>query len=157
MIDVKRQTTFKGQYKQFAISLMMSSEDTLSIVVENTENLEKYSCAINREYILQQEPFFQSIFEGAKDVYDCLKDSFSQILIEGEFILLDYRHEDNNRVRRISIQLFSEATDRIEFSHLNADKMKKHFTAQLLQKDNEIQELKQKYEDIVQRHSTEIQ
>jgi hypothetical protein len=63
MIDAEMQATFRGQYKQFVISLQMSSEDTLSIAVENTETLEKYSRVINREYISQQDNFFQSIFE----------------------------------------------------------------------------------------------
>jgi hypothetical protein len=35
--------------------------------------------------------------------------------------------------------------------------MKEHFTALLLQKDIEIAELKQKYEEMVQRHSAKIQ
>jgi hypothetical protein len=57
---------------------------------------------------------------------------------------------NNNRVRRISIQLLREAIDRVEFAHLKADKMREHFTAMLLQKDIEIQELKQKYEEVAE-------
>jgi hypothetical protein len=136
MIEAGRQATFRGQYKQFAISLQMSAEDVLSIAVENTETFEKYSRVINREYISQQDPFFQSIFEGAEDVYDCLKVSFNQILIEGEFLLLDYEHGKNKRIKRISIQLMRETMDPIEFAHLKADKMKEHFTALLLQHMN---------------------
>jgi hypothetical protein len=36
MKDEEMQATFKGHYKQFDISLRMSSENVLSIVVENT-------------------------------------------------------------------------------------------------------------------------
>jgi hypothetical protein len=156
MIDAERQATFRGQYKQFAISLQMSAEDVLSIAVENTETFEKYNRVINREYISQQDPFFQTIFEGAEDVYDFLKASFNEIVVEGDILLFNYRH-GNNKVKRISIQLLREAMDPVEFAHLKADKMKEHFTALLLQKDIEIAELKQKYEDMVQRHSVEIQ
>jgi hypothetical protein len=105
---------------------------------------------------LQQTNFFQGGFEGGKDVYDFLKVSFSKILIEGEFLLFDMEY-GNKKIKRISIKLLREAIDPIEFAHLKAEKMKEKFTAQLLQKDIEIAELKQKYEDIVQRHSAEIQ
>jgi hypothetical protein len=50
MKDEERQTTFKGQYKQFSILLGMSN-DILSIVVENSENLERFSKTINQDYI----------------------------------------------------------------------------------------------------------
>jgi hypothetical protein len=40
----------------------MSSEDTLSITVENTETLEKYSRSIDGKYISQQDNFFQANF-----------------------------------------------------------------------------------------------
>jgi hypothetical protein len=156
MIDTERQATFRGQYKQFAISLRMSAEDVLSIAVENTETFEKYNRVINREYISQQDPFFQGVFEGAEDVYDFLKASFSKILIDGEFLLFDMEY-GNKKIKRISIQLLREAIDPVEFAHLKADKMKEHFTALLLQKDIEIAELKQKYQDMAQRHSAEIQ
>jgi hypothetical protein len=49
-----------------------------------------------------------------------------------------------------------EVIDPADFAHLKTEKMKEHFTALLLQKDIEIQELKQKYEDMVERHSAEI-
>jgi hypothetical protein len=135
----------------------MAAEDVLSIAVENTETLEKYSRVINREYISQQDIFFQANFEGAQDVCDNLKISFNEIVIEGDTLLFNYMYGNNKKVRIIRIQLLREAIDRAEFAHLKADKMKEHFTAQLLQKDIEIQELKQKYEEIVQRHSAEIQ
>jgi hypothetical protein len=93
---------------------------------------------------LQQDIFFQANFEGAQDVYDYLKISFNEIVVEGDTLFFNYEH-GKNRVRRISIQLLREAMDPIEFAHLKADKMKEHFTALLLQKDSEIQELKQKY------------
>jgi hypothetical protein len=156
MIDAERQATFRGQYKQFTISLRMSAEDVLSIAVENTETLEKYSRSINREYISQQDIFFQANFEEVQDVYDYLKISFNEIVIEGDILLFNYRY-GNNKVKRISIQLLRETMDPVEFAHLKADKMKEHFTALLLQKDIEITELKQKYEDMAQRHSAEIQ
>jgi hypothetical protein len=156
MIDAEMQATFRGQYKQLAISLLMSSEDTLSIAVENTENLEKYNRAINREYISQQDNFFQANFEEAQDVYDYLKISFNEIVIEGDTLFFNYEY-GKNKVKRINIQLLRETIDRVEFAHLKADKMREHFTALLLQKDIEIADLKQKYEEIVQRHSAEIQ
>jgi hypothetical protein len=43
-----------------------------------------------------------------------------------------------------------EANDQVESAHLKADKMREYFTAMLLQKDSEIQELKHKYEEITQ-------
>jgi hypothetical protein len=135
----------------------MSAEDTLSIAVENTQTLEKFNRAINREYISQQDTFFQGVFEGAEDVYDCLKASFSQIVIKGEFLIFDMEYGKNKRVKRISIQLLRETMDPIEFAHLKAEKMKEHFTAQLLQKDIEIAELKQKCEDLTRIYSSEIQ
>jgi hypothetical protein len=156
MIDAERQATFRGQYKQFAISLQMSAEDVLSIEVENTETLEKYNRIIDREYISQQDPFFQVNFEEAQYVYDYLKASINEIVVEGDTLLFNYEF-GKNRVRRISIQLLRETIDPVEFAHLKADKMKEHFTALLLQKDIEIAELKQKYEDMVLRHSAEIQ
>jgi hypothetical protein len=156
MIDTERQATFRGQCKQFAISLQMSAEDVLSIAVENTETLEKYNRVINREYISQQDNFFQANFEGAQYVYDYLKTSFNEIVVEGDTLLFNYEY-GKNKVNRISIQLLREAIDPVEFAHLKADKMKEHFTAQLLQKDIEIAELKQKCQDMIQRHSAETQ
>jgi hypothetical protein len=135
----------------------MSAEDTLSIAVENTETLDRYNRAINCEFISQQDNFFQCVFERAGDVYDCLKASLSQILIEGEFLIFDMEYGKNKRVKRISIQLLRETMDPVEFAHLKADKMKEHFTAQLFQKDIEIAELKQKCEDLTRIYSSEIQ
>jgi hypothetical protein len=143
MIYAKIQATFRGQYEQFAISLQMSAEDVLSIAVENTETLEKYNRVINREYISQQDTFFQANFEEVQDVYDYLNTSFNEIVLEGDILLFNYRY--GNKVKRISIQLLRETIDPVEFAHLKADKMKEHFTALLLQKDIEIAELKQKY------------
>jgi hypothetical protein len=144
MIDAEMQATFRGQYKQFAISLRMSSEDTLSIAVENTETLEKFNRSVDREYVSQQDIFFQANFEGAEDVYDYLKISFNEIVVEGDILFFNYEY-GKNKVKRISIQLLRETIDPVEFAHLKADKMKEHFTALLLQKDIEIEELKQKY------------
>jgi hypothetical protein len=51
----------------------MSPENTLSITIENTDTLERSGQTIDREYISQQDNFFQTVFEGAHDVYDYLK------------------------------------------------------------------------------------
>jgi hypothetical protein len=134
----------------------MSSEDTLSIAAENTETLEKYNRVIDREYISQQDAFFQANFEEVQDVYDYLKISFNEIVVEGDTLLFNYEY-GKNKIKRISIHLLRETIDPVEFAHLKADKMKEHFTALLLQKDIEIEELKQKYQDMVQRHSAETQ
>jgi hypothetical protein len=40
----------------------MSSEDVLSIVVDNTQTLERFSGDIKHEYIMQQDASFQRIF-----------------------------------------------------------------------------------------------
>jgi hypothetical protein len=40
----------------------MSSEDVLSIAVDNTQTLERYRRDINQEYIMQQDASFQRIF-----------------------------------------------------------------------------------------------
>jgi hypothetical protein len=40
----------------------MSSEDTLSITVENTQTLDRYHRTVDREYISQQDAFFQGVF-----------------------------------------------------------------------------------------------
>jgi hypothetical protein len=117
MIDQEKQAPFRGQYKQFAISLRMSSEDTLSIAVENTQTLNRYSRAIDREYISQQDTFFQSVFEKAQYVYDYLKTSFNEIIVEGDSLLFNYEI-GKNRFRRISIQLLREAREPAEFAHL---------------------------------------
>jgi hypothetical protein len=61
----------------------MSSEDTLSIAVENTQTLERYNLSIDHDYISQQGIFFQANFEGAQYVYDYLKTSFNEIVVEG--------------------------------------------------------------------------
>jgi hypothetical protein len=128
----------------------MSSKDVLSIAVENSETLEKYNQTINREYISQQDPFFQSVFERAQDVYDYLRVVSNEIVIEEEVLLFNFLYGNNKKVRRISIQLLRGDIDRVELAHLKADKMKELFTAQLLQKDSKIQELKQKDEEITQ-------
>jgi hypothetical protein len=128
----------------------MASENMLSVAVENTETLEKYNRTINPEYISQQDPFFQSVLEGAQDVYDYLRALGNEIVVEKEALLFSYRYGNNKKVKRISIQLLREDIDRVELAHLKADKMKEHFTAQLLQKDTEIRELKQKYEEMTQ-------
>jgi hypothetical protein len=90
----------------------MSAEDVLSIAVKNTETLEKYNRAINQEYILQQDTFFQGVFEGAEDVYDYLKTSFNEIVVKGNILLFNYEY-GKNKLRRISIQLLREAIDPI--------------------------------------------
>jgi folate-dependent tRNA-U54 methylase TrmFO/GidA len=123
----------------------MSSEDTLSVAVENSHTLQKYSQSINREYISQQDTFFQSVFEEALDIYDYLRTIINEIVIEGELLLFDYRY-GKSKVKRISIQLLKEDIDPVEQAHLRAEKMREHFTAQLFQKDVEIKELQQKYE-----------
>jgi uncharacterized protein YtpQ (UPF0354 family) len=103
----------------FAFSLRMSAEDVLSIAVENTETLERYSRAINREYISQQEPSFQAVFKGASDVYDYLKTSFHKIVVNGD--ALYFNHDNGNcRVRRINIQLLREIREPVELEHLKA-------------------------------------
>jgi hypothetical protein len=131
MIDQERQTICK--YGNFDVVLRMTSEDVLSIAVENTKTLERYNRTINPEYILQQDHFFQSVFEGAQDVYDDLKAVGNEIVVEEEALLFNYFYGNNKKVRRISIQLLREDIDRVELAHLKADKMKEHFTAQLLQ------------------------
>jgi hypothetical protein len=76
--------------------------------------------------------------------------------MEGDTLLFNYEFS-KNRVKRIRIQLLRETIDPVEFAHLKADKMREHFTALLLQKDIQIQELQQKYEDMTLRYSAEIQ
>jgi hypothetical protein len=63
---------------------------------------------------LQQDNFFQSVFEGAHEVYDCLKASINQIVFEGELLSFDYEYGINKKVRRISIQLLKEGAKGIE-------------------------------------------
>jgi transcriptional accessory protein Tex/SPT6 len=98
---------------------------------------------------LQQDPFFQINFEEAQYVYDYLKASINEIVVEGDTLFFNYEY-GKNRVRRISIQLLREAIDPVEFAHLKTQKMTEHFTAQLFQKDIEIRELQQKYEEIAE-------
>jgi hypothetical protein len=143
MIDEERQAAFRGQYKEFGITLRMSSEDVLSIAVENTLTLERFSRDINREYISQQDTFFQSVFEGVKDIYEYLRNVVNEIVIEGELLLFDFRY-GNNKVKRIGIQLIREDINEVELANRKMEKMQENFTAQLLQKDIEIKELKQK-------------
>jgi hypothetical protein len=107
----------------------MASKDVLSIAVENTETLEKYSRTINPEYISQQDPFFQSVFEGAQDVYEYLRAVGNEIVVEEEALLFSYLYGNNKTTKRISIQLLREDIDRVELAHLKADKMKEHFIA----------------------------
>jgi hypothetical protein len=102
MIDEENRATFRGQYKQFAISLQMSAEDVLSIAVENTQTLERYSRELSYEYIMQQDTFFQTVFEEAKNIYDYLKAEINEVVVDGQFLVFNYRH-DNNRVKRIRI------------------------------------------------------
>jgi hypothetical protein len=127
----------------------MSSEDILSIAVDNTRTLERYSRDIDHEYIMQQDASFQRIFEEVKDIYDYLKSVINEVVIDGQFLVFNYRHR-NNRVKRIRIQLIKEDIDRVELTNRKMEKMQELFTAQLLQKDIEIKELKQKYEEMTQ-------
>jgi hypothetical protein len=80
----------------------MTAEDILSIAVENTETLERYSRDINQEYISQQDTSFQRIFEEPKDVYDYLRTGTNEVVVDGQFLVFNYRHR-NNRVKRIKI------------------------------------------------------
>jgi uncharacterized membrane protein len=127
----------------------MSSEEVLSIAVDNTRTLERYSRDIDYEYISQQDTFFQSVFEEVKDIYDYLKSVINEVVVDGQFLVFNYRH-GNNRVKRIKIQLTSEGIDRVELVNRKMEKMQEQLTAQLLQKDIEIKELKQKYEEMTQ-------
>jgi hypothetical protein len=78
----------------------MSSEDVLSIAVEDTQTLERFSRDINQEYIMQQDTSFQRIFEEAKNIYDYLRTVINEVVIDGQFLIFNYRHR-NNRVKRI--------------------------------------------------------
>jgi hypothetical protein len=90
----------------------MSSDDILSIAVEDTRTLERYSRGINQEYIMQQDTSFQRIFEEPKDIYDYLKASPSLYLtvdsikavdstaVDREFLVFNYRYS-RSRVKRI--------------------------------------------------------
>jgi uncharacterized membrane protein len=98
---------------------------------------------------MQQDASFQRIFEEAKDIYDYLKAAISSVVVDGQLLVFNYRHR-NNRVKRIRIQLIREDIDRVELANLKMEKMQERFTAQLLQKDIEIKELKQKYEEMSQ-------
>jgi peptidoglycan hydrolase CwlO-like protein len=70
-------------------------------------------------------------------------------VVDGQLLVFNYRHL-NNRVKRIQIQLTKEDIDRVELTNRKMEKMQEQFTAQLLQKDIEIKELKQKYEEMTQ-------
>jgi hypothetical protein len=78
----------------------MSSEEVLSIAVENTQTLERYSRDISQEYISQQDTSFQKIFEEPKDVIDYLRTGTNEVVVDGQFLVFNYRHR-NNRVKRI--------------------------------------------------------
>jgi hypothetical protein len=80
----------------------MSSEDVLSIAVENTQTLERYSRDINQEYISQQDTFFQEIFEEAKHIYNYLKAVINEVLVDGQFLVFNFRY-GIIRVKRIKI------------------------------------------------------
>jgi hypothetical protein len=82
----------------------MSSEDVLSIVVDNNQTLERFSGDINHKYISQQDASFQKIFGESKDVYDYLKAVIGSVVVDGQLLVFNYRH-GNNRVKRIKIQL----------------------------------------------------
>jgi hypothetical protein len=69
----------------------------------------------------------------APDVYDYLKASFNQIIVDGDILFFNYEY-GKNKVKRISIQLLRAAINPIEFAHLKVDKMKEHFTTLLIQK-----------------------
>jgi hypothetical protein len=127
----------------------MSSEDVLSVAVENTRTLERYSRDINNEYIMQQDASFQRIFREVKDIYDYLRTIVNAIVVDGQFLVFNFRHR-NNRVKRIKIQLIREDIDQMGLANLKMEKMQERLTAQLLQKDIEIKELKQKYEEMTQ-------
>jgi hypothetical protein len=127
----------------------MSSEDVLSVAVENTRTLERYSRDINPEYIMQQDASFQRIFGEVKDIYDYLKAEINEVVVDGQFLVFNYRHR-NNRVKRIRIELIREDIDQMGLANLKMEKMDERLTVQLLQKDIEIKELKQKYEEMTQ-------
>jgi hypothetical protein len=80
----------------------MSSEDVLSIAVDNTQTLERYSRDINYEYILQQDTSFQKSFKEAKDTYDRLKTEFNSVVVDGHFLVFNYRYS-RSRVKRVKI------------------------------------------------------
>jgi predicted RNase H-like nuclease (RuvC/YqgF family) len=127
----------------------MSSEDVLSIAVEKTQTLERFSRGIDQEYISQQDTFFQSVFEGVKEIYDYLKAEINEVVVDGQFLVFNFRY-GNNRVKRIKIQLIREDIDQMELANRKMEKMQERFTTQLLQNDIEIKELKQKYEEVTQ-------
>jgi hypothetical protein len=108
----------------------MSSEDVLSIAIDNTQTLERYSRDINQEYIMQQDTSFQKIFGSAKDVYDYLRTVINEVVVDGNFLVFNYRHR-NNRIKRIKIQLMREDIDRVELANLKMEKMQEPFTTQL--------------------------
>jgi hypothetical protein len=93
--------------------------------------LERYIRDIDHEYILQQDTFFQGIFGEAKDIYDHLKAIVSEVVVDGQFLVFNYRH-GNNRVKRIRIQLIGEGIDRVELANRKMEKMQENFTTQLL-------------------------
>jgi hypothetical protein len=51
---------------------------------------------------MQQDTFFQTVFEEAKNIYDYLKAEINEVLVDGQFLVFNYRH-GNNRVKRIKI------------------------------------------------------
>jgi hypothetical protein len=123
----------------------MSSEDVLSIAVDNTRTLERFSRDIDYEYISQQDAFFQTVFEEVSDIYDYLRTVVNEFVVEGELLVFNYRH-GNNKVKKIKIQLIRKDIDRVELANRKIDKMQER----LLQKDIEIEDLKQKYDEINQ-------
>jgi hypothetical protein len=68
--------------------MQISADDVLSIAVDNTQTLERYSRDIDQEYISQQDTFFQNVFEKTKDIYDYLKAEINEVV--QPFLLLDY-------------------------------------------------------------------
>jgi hypothetical protein len=75
--------------------------DPPAIAVENTQTLERYSRDINHEYIMQAASF-QRIFEEAKEIYEYLKVVINEVIVDGQFLVFNFRLR-NNRVKRIRI------------------------------------------------------